>query len=121
MNPQKARSIAHNAIAAGKLKRPGFCSRCGKPDTPARDGRTTIQAHHPDYSKPLDVEWLCVKCHRSEKPQRGEENSIAKLTNAQAESIRNDPRPQRLLARIYGVDRANIRRIKQGKAYANTR
>lgn len=55
-DPQKAfaRSSVSNAIRAGKLKRLP-CVVCCSPKS---------EAHHPDYSKPLDVVWLCLKHHR---------------------------------------------------------
>jgi hypothetical protein len=57
-NPEKQR--AHNvvtrAIATGKLIRPKACQRCGRACKPV--------AHHPDYSQPLAVEWVCGICHR---------------------------------------------------------
>lgn len=34
---------------------------------PCRCGSTKVQAHNHDYSKPLDVEWLCFKCHREDE------------------------------------------------------
>ncbi len=51
----KAQNILNRAVKAGKIKRPSKCSKCGK------TGK--IQAHHKDYSKPLDVTWLCQTCH----------------------------------------------------------
>jgi hypothetical protein len=55
-HPDKAHAhrAVQNAIRAGKLLRQP-CEVC----------RTTIkvQAHHHDYSKPLDVRWLCFKHH----------------------------------------------------------
>ena len=53
---------AHRAVAAalanGSLIRPGKCARCGKECKP--------HAHHDDYSKPLQVEWICFYCHNIE-------------------------------------------------------
>ena len=43
------------ALKTGKLTRPNHCESCFKECRP--DG------HHEDYSRPLDVEWLCKKCH----------------------------------------------------------
>jgi hypothetical protein len=54
-NPQKRMAIiaANNAVRDGRLnKKP--CAVCGR-----QDG----QAHHEDYSRPLDVIWLCRPCH----------------------------------------------------------
>lgn len=50
----RARQMASNAIRAGKLVRQP-CEACG-----LQEG---AHAHHEDYSRPLDVRWLCGSCH----------------------------------------------------------
>jgi ribosomal protein S27AE len=58
-DPQHLREIAraHAAVARalkdGRLKRKP-CEVCGA---------ETVEAHHADYSKPLDVRWLCKPHH----------------------------------------------------------
>lgn len=53
---RKAHSAISNAIRDGRLTRPTQCSQCGS------EGKR-IEAHHDDYSKPLEVRWLCKRCH----------------------------------------------------------
>ena len=54
----KARRIIELLIRRKVLfKKP--CKKCGK------NGR--IEAHHPDYSRPLEIIWLCPKHHREEE------------------------------------------------------
>lgn len=65
----KDRRSAHiavgNAIRDGKLKRKP-CERCGT--------KKRIRAHHEDYTKPLDVIWLCRKCHGERHREINEQN-----------------------------------------------
>lgn len=55
--PEKyhARIAVGNALRDGRLSKPSKCSKCG--------AETKLEAHHEDYSKPLDVQWLCNSCH----------------------------------------------------------
>lgn len=51
----KAGQKVQDAIRSGKLIRPDFCSIC------KYNGQ--IEGHHIDYDKPLEVIWVCRKCH----------------------------------------------------------
>ena len=52
---ERAREIYSRAVKSGRLDRPSACSECGD------SGK--IHGHHEDYSKPLEVRWLCSSCH----------------------------------------------------------
>lgn len=52
---KKAHTILKRAIDRGDLVRPSVCSKCGE--------LGKIEGHHEDYSRPLEVEWLCSWCH----------------------------------------------------------
>lgn len=90
------------AIRRGELVR-GPCEVCGDPMT---DG------HHDDYSKPLDVRWLCRTHHIEHHKEAGTQappvdtNSRAKATRAKpparpkagANGVASRPRPGRAVA-----------------------
>jgi hypothetical protein len=56
-----ARRRVDVAVRAGRLLVPKSCEGCGEMER--RHPRRNLQAHHDDYSKPLEVRWLCQKCH----------------------------------------------------------
>jgi ribosomal protein S27AE len=58
-NPEKiaASRLLRRAVANDSVVRPIVCSSCGILCTP--------MAHHDDYSRPLEVRWLCARCHRA--------------------------------------------------------
>ena len=49
----KARYQFRNAVSLGLIKRMP-CEKCGEQKS---------EGHHDDYSKPLEVRWLCKECH----------------------------------------------------------
>lgn len=53
---RKAHYLTGNAVRDGRLVRPDHCSICSRECKP--------EAHHDDYSNPLDVRWMCRSCHR---------------------------------------------------------
>lgn len=56
-NPEKlhAQQLVAGALRRGQMVRARTCSACGVP--------CKADAHHPDYTRPLEVVWLCKKCH----------------------------------------------------------
>jgi hypothetical protein len=51
----KAQQSVNNEIAKGSIERGNACALCSSNDF--------VVANHNDYSKPLDVVWLCRSCH----------------------------------------------------------
>lgn len=51
------------ALLRGEIIKPDKCDECGQPDPTYKNGRSGIEGHHCDYDKPLDVMWLCRRCH----------------------------------------------------------
>ena len=54
----KAHQAVRNAVRDGGLHKPDHCESCGTSDF------RQLEGHHDDYSKPLDVRWLCAPCHK---------------------------------------------------------
>ena len=53
---KRAHRIVRKAKQTGKLLKPKNCSLC-------LQIKKRIEAHHSDYLRPLDVIWLCPRCH----------------------------------------------------------
>jgi hypothetical protein len=56
-----AQRAVQNAVKRGSLVRPERCEDCGLPGA--------LHGHHEDYSRKLDVQWLCASCHRRRHPR----------------------------------------------------
>lgn len=51
----RARALVHTALDNGTLIKPKRCFHCR--------GVADLEGHHEDYTKPLEVLWLCQGCH----------------------------------------------------------
>lgn len=91
-----AHTTTNLAIRLGKLVRLP-CEMCGNPKT---------QAHHDDYSKPLDVRWLCHRCHWTVHfPHRKSADELAREDAATEQALR------RIAQAVADVDPTTIKDI----------
>ena len=77
-NPSQknAREAVSLAIQLGYIEKPDHCLGCGRPGSESR-----VTAHHHDYSKPLEVVWVCSKCHRQLDANRREREGKSRFGN----------------------------------------
>jgi len=127
---REAYTAVRCALERGDLVRPSTCSRCGCRPKPAADGRSLIHAHHHNYAKPLDVEWICCLCHRKETPLPstpgapciGSKNGQSKLTEDAVRVIRRmRARGNTIayIARQFNVDWGTIKHVCTGKHWSH--
>lgn len=118
-NPSKinARRVVEAAIKAGVLMKPEACSSCGKKDR-------RIEAHHEDHTKPLEVTWLCVSCHRKRDYEMRRKQGILekskssrKLTDDQVREIRECDLSYSQMAKKYGVSISVLQKVKAYQTY----
>lgn len=55
---QRARWKLQRAVRTGKVQKPKNCESCG-----VEVEKDKMAGHHEDYGRPLDVHWLCPRCH----------------------------------------------------------
>ncbi|WP_443700185.1 hypothetical protein [Pseudomonas sp.] len=126
MDHEKAHRLVRSAVERGELVRPDECSKCGAAPKRKVDGKSAIQGHHEDYNKPLDVEWICAKCHRAVTPlpevmgapNYGGKNGFSKLKEHEVLEIRASNLSSRALGKIYSVDHKTILRAKSGENWS---
>lgn len=51
----RAQCLVTQAVKWGFLKKPKHCESCTR--------ERKVISHHKDYSKPMEVTWLCYSCH----------------------------------------------------------
>jgi hypothetical protein len=69
----KAVHTLNNAVRDRRVKKLNNCQFC--------NGTERLEGHHYDYSKPLDVIWLCVLCHRNLHSRLNKNNTHMEKAN----------------------------------------
>lgn len=93
----RARFRLSSAVANGRLVRASACSDCSRDEIPG-DHKTRLHGHHPDYSKPLDVVWVCPKCHAKRHAQDRKEWNERKSKGL---GVNPENRPDQVLIQVW--------------------
>lgn len=73
---QDARYETLRAVRNGVLIKPDHCEVCGKKSV-------KIDMHHKDYTKPLDIVWVCKQCHHEIHASMYPNREILHVTESQ--------------------------------------
>lgn len=96
----RAWSLVRRAIRDGFLT-PAPCESCGAERS---------EAHHDNYDKPLDVRWLCNKCHKKEHTGEAHPHLPSQMTSEELREILGRlGLSQRQAARIVGAHERSMR------------
>jgi hypothetical protein len=60
---RNARNKLRYAVRSGNIMKPEICDLCLS--------KTKLHGHHEDYSKPLDIKWVCNFCHKKIHNEKG--------------------------------------------------
>jgi len=112
-------SMVRNAIRKGLLHRPEVCEKCGNEPKRRKDGISNIHGHHEDYNKPLDVQWLCAKCHMGiTERDKGEDHYFSKYTNELVIEVYNDISDHETISQKYKISLSAVKHIKSGNNWS---
>ena len=70
---KRAKDAAKVAYEKGLIKREP-CRDCGATED--------LEKHHPDYSEPLNIVWLCRKCHMNDDDRMTRRNERGQFERA---------------------------------------
>jgi len=66
----RAHKLVYAAVRLGEIERPDRCEGCGR--------GVRLHGHHADYTKPLQIRWLCGSCHRLAHRRPRDEGAVTK-------------------------------------------
>ncbi len=85
------------AVQSGRIRKPPKCSKCGKVGA--------VEGHHADYSRPLDVIWLCRLCHSilhdADRPRRLRKRLTIWVLPEKCKELKQDAKLKGLLFSFY--------------------
>lgn len=104
----KIQQSVRDAVRRGILKKPNKCEKCQL----IIPRKILFGHHYKGYDFPLEVKWLCGKCHSEEHNQKhfGEENGNSKTNWKTIKFIRSNQN-------LRVVELVNITGIKKSQIY----